>query len=136
LKGLGLFALRWKAKGWSPADDESKRACRKERCRRLSSLYRRKMLDLAGKTGQQSRYGYLVMLVVEGSWGRGGWEKVKLLGAGGTFEFRDREPEALAKVRHSASRGSLSTRFDLGQRVQIHVIIAFISQIFMLLIPY
>ena len=77
------------------------------------------MLDLAGKTRQQSRYGCVVMLVVEGSWGRGGWEKVKLLGAGGTFEFRDREPEALAKVRHSASRGSLSTRFDLGQRVKI-----------------
>jgi hypothetical protein len=54
------------------ANNESKRACRKERCRRLWSLYRWKMLEPAGKIGQQSRYGYLAMLVVEGGGGVGG----------------------------------------------------------------
>jgi hypothetical protein len=67
-----VFALGWEAKSRRSQNAGSKRACRKERCRRLSSLYRWKMLGLAGKTSQQSRYGYPVMLAIEGSWGVGG----------------------------------------------------------------
>ncbi len=42
-------------------------------------------LEVAGKTGQQSRYGYFVVLVVEGFEVGGDGRKVKLLELGGTF---------------------------------------------------
>jgi hypothetical protein len=52
IEGSWLVRVERKVRGCSFANDESKRACQKERCRRLSDLYRWEVLELAGKRKQ------------------------------------------------------------------------------------